>query len=738
MKIHLKKVIFKFLIVFMLGIILCTNIYAAEVVIDNKTHDYSEINSLPSEYSYGTLFFTDNTKLVKIGNPTYLKVSSDRNFIYGVMPGEEISFKMTNCSIDKDGDMCDVLFTVNNVRAFSRKPSSNSMGADFGEDPSAEPRCRITLAVSTYPGSQLMHFWFSTRLATADYSMTYYKSGTNTLANVPYVVSSLYDFDVSAAMEDYRGEVFDGNEGTRLPDGVIYYDKKSSSRYIKDIPNGLGVCTPSDNPYDQTSANIPIKNSSAVVIQKTPDSKFNLTYSGSSCGIAYVFISPYTYELDNPTVEVSKSSVLENEKFNYAINQYIPNNYYANILSFVNNAKGRYTGFEITDQLDSSLTIDGNIVVKNESNKDVTSYFDITVDANNKVTAKVKPEYFNKSELYSHLYTINVPVYVKEGTGLIDTDGKISNSASTTAKYANSNNPENLNSNSVNIDLKYNVTINSKIENGKTKINTGNEDVNAKEVNAIAYSGNSSSTISFKPDYGYKLKTLKVDGEEVSIDTLVEENGFFNYTISDETIKNDIEHNLEVETELRDTSVVVNYIDENGNPISEPTTINGKVFDEYKVEGKEIYGYEYEVLPENSEGTMTEEVINVDIIYNRKDTKIVIKYIDEFGKTVGEPVTIEGKVFDEYETVLKNFDGFQIHEIPENAKGQMEEHVIEIVYVYTDISKAGQQMSIGSIGNIGNIGNILNTGDDSGLGKYIIMFVGSIIAGIMLIKKKNK
>ena len=533
----------------------------------------------------------------------------------------------------------------------------------------------------------------------------------------------------------YGSELFAGNEGAMLPDGAVYYDKTSSSKYLRDITEGLGVSTPSDNPYDQVSANIPLKNSSAVVLEKTPDSKFDLTYSGSSCGISYVFISPYIYELDNPTQSVSKTSVLEDEKFNYTISQYIPNNYYANVLSFVNNAKGRYTSFEITDQLDANLVVDGNIVIKNESNKDVTSYFDVTLDSNNKLTIKVKDEYFNNSELYSHLYTINIPVHVKSGTGLVDADGKISNSASTTVQYANSSTTEKLNSNTTNINLQYSVTINSKIENGTTKIDNGTEGTTATEDNTIKFSATSSNEVSFKPDYGYKFKTLKVDDNEVSLDSLTEKDGSYTYTFTDETVKSNIVHNIEIETELKDTTVIVNYIDEDGEPISEPTVIEGKVFDEYSAEAKEIYGYKNEELPENFEGTMTEETITVNLVYKRKDTKVIVKYLDEFGNQVIEPVVIEGKVFDEYKTELKTFEGYQSHKVPENAEGIMTEDVIEIVYVYTDISKAGQQLNLG---NVGNILNILNTGDNSGLGKYIIMFVCSTIVGIMLLKKKNK
>lgn len=63
------------------------------------------------------------------------------------------------------------------------------------------------------------------------------------------------------------------------------------------------------------------------------------------------------------------------------------------------------------------------------------------------------------------------------------------------------------------------------------------------------------------------------------------------------------------------TSVIVNYLDINGNVIAESETVLGKMFDEYVTEPKEIEGYRVMGKPNNASGIMNQKVINVFYIY---------------------------------------------------------------------------------------------------------------------------
>lgn len=133
---------------------------------------------------------------------------------------------------------------------------------------------------------------------------------------------------------------------------------------------------------------------------------------------------------------------------------------------------------------------------------------------------------------------------------------------------------------------------------------------------------------------------------------------------------------------LKTSSVQVNYLDENGDPIEKSITINGNVFDKYQSEQKDIYGYTLTSVPENASGTITEEPITVNYIYRLKDTSVTARYTDEEGNPLNEDIVINGKVFDEYKTETKEFYGYTLTEAPKNATGTMTETPITVNYVY--------------------------------------------------------
>ncbi len=66
---------------------------------------------------------------------------------------------------------------------------------------------------------------------------------------------------------------------------------------------------------------------------------------------------------------------------------------------------------------------------------------------------------------------------------------------------------------------------------------------------------------------------------------------------------------------LKPTSVVVNYLDLDGNCIAESKTIEGKINQEYTTEAENIEGYSLYKTPDNATGIMTEDVIFVDYLY---------------------------------------------------------------------------------------------------------------------------
>ena len=122
-------------------------------------------------------------------------------------------------------------------------------------------------------------------------------------------------------------------------------------------------------------------------------------------------------------------------------------------------------------------------------------------------------------------------------------------------------------------------------------------------------------------------------------------------------------------------------------------------------EDKNITGYKL-AKTENLPLTVTENSDNnvIRVYYVRKDTKVVVKYLEkDTNKVLDESANYEipGKVFDEYKTEQKEFTGYNFVEATDNTTGTMTEEPIEVIYYYVlktpyltdeEISKNGPVM----------------------------------------------
>ena len=135
--------------------------------------------------------------------------------------------------------------------------------------------------------------------------------------------------------------------------------------------------------------------------------------------------------------------------------------------------------------------------------------------------------------------------------------------------------------------------------------------------------------------------------------------------------------------------VVEKHIDIGSGKILEEKTHKGKVGDSYKIEAKNIEGYELvkedeegnSKLPENATGKMTEEKIEV-IYYYKKLSTVKVEYVD---KATGEKIKEEiiyGHEGEKYETEEKEIEGYVLVERAENAKGTMGKEEIKVRYYY--------------------------------------------------------
>ena len=693
----------KIIAVCMCLIYLFITLYHIPVLAANEVNigDFNSISSLPVDYSYGTVFWTSKSQIMTLSSHTasYVNVESSRYVHYGALKNQKISVLITNCAVDKDGDLCDVVATISDITPFTVSPTTNALAENFTNYPNLstdldktgiENVIRSELIIGSNNG--LVRFTFMTNHASGNFSLAYYKAGTCTngtyvRANVSNNSALIYDIDVSIDKvdnkNDYSNEMFKGCEGFTVPNGNIYYD---TNGYLINTDDGKGVRVPKTQEYQEwltenNKTSNPVngidKYTSAVNTQALTNATYNLTYSGRTCGILYVFASPYTFENVAPKITVNPNRVFEEETFEYKISQYVPNNYYASDLAFVSRIGGRYSKLDIVDTLNSNLVINGDISVTNESEEDVTSYFNISKSGNT-VTAAAKTETLQNADFYAHTYTVHVPAYMKNGTG--KTMSTVPNSAYTDLKTTNSSTSQKLNTNTVNVYLKYNVTINGQITNGLMTIQKEGPGDSVTKTTVVNHGESANQIVGFKINEGYQIKSVVVDGQEVT--SYIEDKGMYVYEFDDSNVNQNITHTIVVDAELKDAKVTANYLDEEGTKIAVSTEYKGKVFDEYETKAKEIYGYELIEVPQNAVGEMTEEPIIVNYIYKLKDAKVTANYVNENGETLSESITKEGKVYDKYETEAKKINGYELIAVPENATGEMTEEPIVVNYVY--------------------------------------------------------
>lgn len=418
--------------------------------IDAHLHDFSDVHSLDSKYSYGTLFWTDDTKPIMTENMAYRYTDFD-NFeeyaeknkdvngrgkkgfsfetYYSLMNNEtgHIEFLLTNCSTDKDGDMCDVLIKVTNIAQLGA-PDINAKVRldvnDYGEEANKNVNQK----------NGLINFYLYGENAQAEFNMIYYKAGqydSNDIfkgrANVPGVAGTVYGFDLPSIYS---------NEGIimKKDKAHIYYDKEGNlTRGTNQTELAIEVKSDWSGETEGVT-----KSNSVVITQDLENSVFGMTYVGAGCNIGYVFVSPYIFETPDPIKDVNKNSVYEGKKFQYTITQHVPNNFYK--LNLLDNTTGKYSEFRIEDELEKNLTLESEdeVKIKNERGTDVTQWFDKRVYYNKgestKITAELKDSYKNNSNFYNHTYKLIIPVSVKEGAGLARGRGTIDNQAYTYTK----------------------------------------------------------------------------------------------------------------------------------------------------------------------------------------------------------------------------------------------------------------------------------------------------------------
>lgn len=654
--------------------------------------DYNQLETLNSKYSYGTLFWTDKTQVIDLNPPSEdaaqfiqnskLKKLNSNQYVVGGCKNQTLKFKITNCATDEDGEMCDVVVTINNITEFEGRDnygtqpsySSEWFGMKDGERVIAIG-LGITkgFSVSTnrsteakYISNNIMRFNMLSNYSSADFKMEYYKSGTNKSANINGTVAIVSDIDITNQTGSYTEALLRGNEGI-VPgnNSTVYYSKND---YLTEAFGGIS--TPTNKNYyafegaPATSQGITESTSSMIV--QDGKATYTMTYSGNSCGIDFIFISAAPYELDTPIKTVDVEEIAEKTTFHYKIKQYVPNNYYTSLLDINNNnnnsSSSLYSKLEISDELNENLKIveteTDKINIVNKDGRDCTNYFTITQN-NNKVVATAKSDKLKAEEFYNEMYTLTIPVQVKEGSK----QTVIKNSAKT-LNILKEKTTE-LQSNDVEVKLQYDVKLNVRVINGLPENENKQITVSAGKDNIY--------NVDIKPNEGYILKSVTVDGENIDISSLTNNNGVYTLKIEDTNILQNIEHIVNAVCESNDAIIKVKYVDEEGKEISESSTINSKIGSTYQTVAKNIKGYTIKEIPANSQGVVQSKQTIVTYIYSKE---IVKKYEDTVNIKVtnGTPKNEDQKVIiaeggnNTFTVIIKPNEGYTLKTLVVDGK----------------------------------------------------------------------
>ncbi|MDE6111128.1 MAG: MucBP domain-containing protein, partial [Eubacterium sp.] len=131
-----------------------------------------------------------------------------------------------------------------------------------------------------------------------------------------------------------------------------------------------------------------------------------------------------------------------------------------------------------------------------------------------------------------------------------------------------------------------------------------------------------------------------------------------------------------------DTSLIVNYLNEEGKAVADSNAEYGKFNRPYTTSAKDVFGYELVEVPSNATGKYTEHQIIVNYVYKLKDSVVTANYVDFNGNKLAESEIINGKYFEDYKTTVKSIYGYQLTATPSNSRGEFNADEITVDYVY--------------------------------------------------------
>ncbi|MGN1322862.1 MAG: MucBP domain-containing protein, partial [Bacilli bacterium] len=145
--------------------------------------------------------------------------------------------------------------------------------------------------------------------------------------------------------------------------------------------------------------------------------------------------------------------------------------------------------------------------------------------------------------------------------------------------------------------------------------------------------------------------------------------------------------------ELKDTNVIIKYVDENNNNLVPEEKGTGKINSKYtanaKTEQDDSVFKKYNLESEPVQSIILSGT-NENIIvfrYSLKKATIKVHYYEiDTNNKLSEDIELSGKVGEEYTTLSKKIDNWELVAIPENAKGILDLENEDVIYYYQKVN----------------------------------------------------
>ena len=145
--------------------------------------------------------------------------------------------------------------------------------------------------------------------------------------------------------------------------------------------------------------------------------------------------------------------------------------------------------------------------------------------------------------------------------------------------------------------------------------------------------------------------------------------------------------------ELKDTNVIIKYVDENNNNLVPEEKGTGKINSKYtanaKTEQDDSIFKKYNLESEPVQSIILSGT-NENIIvfrYSLKKATIKVHYYEiDTNNKLSEDIELSGKVGEEYTTLSKKIDNWELVDIPENAKGILDLENEDVIYYYQKVN----------------------------------------------------